>query len=109
MSASTKEVLKAVKDYGPNGDEPGPVVLLRYKANEGDLAHQAEWRRVRIIGEVWTAKSSGKDCYKVVHVDEDGIPELETYRRKDGTDEVREATRTYRVERTTKAPVPFAV
>lgn len=108
MSHSTADVLKGIEDYGPTGEEPGPVVTLRYKAREGDHADHAETRRVRIIAEVWEAKSNGKLCYRVVHVDADGVPELETVTRKDGTREVIEATRTYRVERTTTAPVPLA-
>ena len=107
MSASQREVLDGCHKYAPaDPDTPGPVVTLRYKAAEGDNAGSAEDRVVRILGPVWVARSTGKPMVSVVHVDGNGVPVIEDYKRKDGTVEQREATRSYRIERITTAPVP---
>lgn len=112
MSASQKEVLDGCHKYAPaDPDTPGPVVTFRYKAAEGDNANRAEDRTVRILGPVWVARSTGKPMVSVVHVDANGAPVIEEVERKDKetgqTYKVeQEATRSYRIERITTAPVP---
>lgn len=102
MSASTKQVREALAAAHVSG-EP---VTINYKAAEGDRAGAALPRTVRVLSEVWTAKSSGREVVKVVHVHPDGPlagePETETRTLKDGTEVTDYATRTYRLGRITK-------